>query len=75
VDRGIQLKNITITLEEEERQMTLLALAKLAVERPGWVWALEQIALKMDNRVDEDRAEMFRKFLSLHGSPEGRTTA
>lgn len=50
-----------LTINEDERQLVLLSLAELSLVRPGWLFALEQIALKMDNRTDEGRAEMFDK--------------
>lgn len=53
-----------VELEEGERQMCLLALAKLAVERPGWDYALNRLALKMDNAKD-GRAVMFDQFKVL----------
>ena len=40
---------MTIDITEEQRQATLLALAHLAVERPGWDTMLREIASKMDN--------------------------
>jgi hypothetical protein len=51
-----------ISIEEEERQMILLALAQLALERPGWDDALTRIAQKMDNTTSEGKAEMFEAF-------------
>lgn len=41
--------HLKIEIEEDERQVILMALAHLAVERPGWRNMLEQVALKMDN--------------------------
>lgn len=38
----------TIVLDESQRQMLLLAIAHLAVERPGWEKALSEVARKMD---------------------------
>ncbi len=38
----------TIVVTEEERQMILMALAHLAVERPGWQMILTETASKMD---------------------------
>lgn len=58
--------DVTITLEEGQRQATLMALAHLAVERPGWRWMLSQIALKMDNRDLLGNADLFEKFVKLH---------
>jgi len=43
---------MTAHLEEEERQLVLMALAWLSVERPGWEYALSSVASKMDNLVD-----------------------
>lgn len=40
---------MTIDLDENQRQMTVLALAHLALERPGWDRALREIAAKLDN--------------------------
>lgn len=60
---------VDVHLEEGQRQMTLLALAKLSIERPGWTWALEQIALKMDN-VDGENAVTFRAFIQLHSEDD-----
>jgi len=52
----------TIVITEEERQMMLLALAKLALERPGWNDTLNELALKMDNKDADGRAQMFDNF-------------
>lgn len=30
------MNDITVTIEEGQRQMILLAIARLAIERPGW---------------------------------------
>jgi hypothetical protein len=38
-----------LELEESDRQIVLMALAHLAVERPGWNYALSQIAQRIDN--------------------------
>lgn len=54
-----------VILTEEQRQLTLLALAICAIERPGFLDALEEVALKMDNAAD-GHAEMFRKFWQLN---------
>ena len=56
--------NLKIEIEEDERQVILLALAHLAVERPGWRVMLEQIALKMDNQV-QCVPELFTQFWTL----------
>lgn len=56
-----------IRIEEEERQMILLALAELSLARPGWEDALERIAKKMDNVVGDGpgHAELFHFFRGL----------
>jgi hypothetical protein len=56
----------TLELEEEERQVVLLALATLAVERPGWDDMLNRVALRIDNAVNE-RAQMYDEFRRLRG--------
>lgn len=58
-----------VELEEGERQATLLALAKLSLERPGWDYMLNVIALKMDNQSD-GRAVMYDRFRRIHGPKE-----
>src|SRR6185312_17076508 len=45
---GKGMRSVSLTLDEEERQSVLLALAMLSLERPGWDDALNRIALKMD---------------------------
>ena len=52
---------ITITIEESQRQAILLALAHLAIERPGWHSFLSEIALVMDNNVDS-KPQLFTEF-------------
>lgn len=37
-----------IEINEEQRQMTILALAHLALERPGWDHTLRRLAEKLD---------------------------
>ncbi|MDB6022975.1 MAG: hypothetical protein JWQ04_2832 [Pedosphaera sp.] len=59
-------ENHTIVLDERQRQAVLLALAHLAVERPGWDYMLTQIALLMDNRLPGDRPQMFEDFKRFH---------
>ncbi len=39
---------VVVAFTEEQRQMVLLALAKLSVERPGWDQSLSEIAALMD---------------------------
>lgn len=51
-----------LIIDEGQRQMIILALAKLSMERPGWCHALEEIALLMDNKGEDGRPEMFENF-------------
>jgi len=61
---------IALELEEEERQLVLLALAVLSLESPGFDHALNEIAKKIDNvekvrreyGTQEDRAQTFDQF-------------
>jgi hypothetical protein len=50
-----------ITIDESERQAMLLALAYLAVDRPGWDYMLNELAKKLDN-VKDGRAQMYDEF-------------
>jgi hypothetical protein len=61
-------------MEEGQRQMTLLALAKLSIERPGWLWALEQVALLMDDPEPDGKPYLFEEFRRIHAPAEGETT-
>lgn len=54
-----------LELNEGERQMVLMALAHLSVERPGWDDALNRLALQIDNQGD-GRALMYDDFRTLH---------
>ena len=56
-------------IHEEERQMMLLALAKLSLERPGWDDALNRFACKHDN-VKDGRAVMYDEFRKIHQAEE-----
>lgn len=53
-----------IEIDEGQRQMMILALAHLSIERPGWDTALNELALKMDN-VEDGRAVMYDQFRKL----------
>lgn len=55
---------LVVTFPEEERQMMLMALAHLAVERPGWDDALNRLALKLDIAVT-GKAKMYEGFKDL----------
>jgi hypothetical protein len=54
-----------VTFSEEQRQLLLMALAHLAVERPGFDPALSEIAALMDNPTPKG-PEMFTRFKELH---------
>ena len=54
-----------LKLDESERQMVLMALAHLAVERPGWEYVLHDIALRIDN-AENHRAVLFDEFRAMH---------
>jgi hypothetical protein len=56
---------MTLEIEEGQRQLILLALAILSLERPGFHNALNTIALKIDNNV-EGAAEMYHSFRRLN---------
>jgi hypothetical protein len=51
-----------ITIDESQRQLLLMALAHLAVERPGFDCALREIADKMDN----PGPQLYLDFKRLH---------
>jgi hypothetical protein len=57
------LATMSIEISEEQRQLILLALASLAVERPGFDLAMNTIAIKMDN-VQDGRGELYDQFRS-----------
>lgn len=50
--------------EDGDRQLVLMALAHLAVERPGFDYALNKIAMNIDNVVD-GRAKLYDQFIAL----------
>ncbi len=56
-------------IDEGERQMMLLALAKLSLEHPGWDDALNRLACKHDN-VNDGRAVMYDDFRQIHEADE-----
>lgn len=53
-----------VDLDESDRQMLLMALAHLAIERPGWKFATEAIASKMDNMA-AGKPELYTLFFTL----------
>jgi len=53
---------MTITIDESERQVLLLAMAHLTVERPGWEFMLTEIAKKMDD-IQRGKPWLYTEFL------------
>jgi hypothetical protein len=59
--------DVMVRYDEEQRQLVLMALAHLAVERPGFDQALSKIAMKMDN-LFEGKPELYGRFKELHSA-------
>ena len=55
-----------ISIDEGQRQLILLALATLALERPGFDYALAEIAKLMDNPTSDGKPEMYEDFKRLN---------
>lgn len=55
----IERNGVDVHFDESQRQMVLLALAKLAMDRPGWMEAVAEIAKKMDNIDSDNNPELF----------------
>lgn len=55
-----------VILDESNRQMILMALAHLAVERPGWEWTLSELAKTLDNVSADGRPETFDQLKLYH---------
>ncbi len=55
-----------VEIDESQRQMTVMALAHLSVQRPGWNMALSEIAKKMDN----PDLQMYRDFQTFRESED-----
>lgn len=53
-----------IEIEDGQRQMILLALAELSMSRPGFDYALNEIAIKMDN-VEAGRGKLYDDFRAI----------
>ena len=56
-----------MNLDECDRQLLLMALAHLSIERPGWDYALNRLALQFDIEAD-GRAAMYDQFRALRKS-------
>jgi uncharacterized protein HemY len=63
-------------LDEAERQMVLLALARLSIERPGWDDAINRLALKVDDERNGRAAlyDAFREQQRPAAAQEGRAS-
>lgn len=62
-----------IKLDEEDRQLLLLALARLSLERPGFEYACNLVAAKMDNHkvvAGETRAQAYDEFRIMSVQPQ-----
>jgi hypothetical protein len=55
----VLIKPRNFELGEDHRQMIILAIAKLSIERPGFLQYLEEIAALLGDSID-GRPEMFR---------------
>lgn len=60
------MPNFEIKIEEGQRQLILLALATLALRSPGFDFALNEIAKKIDNTSETNRAIMYDQFRELN---------
>jgi hypothetical protein len=60
------MQDVTVTIDEGQRQMLLLALAKLSIERPGWHAALGDLAATFSTAPTiEDGREMYEQFRAI----------
>ncbi len=55
---------IKLEIDEGDRQLLLLALAVLSLDSPGFDYALNKIAVRIDN-TEADRAIMYDSFRRL----------
>jgi hypothetical protein len=51
-----------VTIDEGQRQLLLLALAKLSIEGPGWHWTLGELAEEFSGRA------LFEQFRKIHNA-------
>jgi hypothetical protein len=56
----------TLTLDESQRQFVLLALAHLAIERPGWDDMISVVVAEMDTALPNGRFQMYEEFKRTH---------
>jgi hypothetical protein len=59
------MDDVSLTIDEGQRQLVLLALAHLALERPGFNDALSRIAKLIDNERRDGKPEMFEQFKAI----------
>lgn len=62
-----------LPLSEEERQVVMMALAALSVERPGWDDMLNRIAIRIDNDKG-GRGELFDVLRGIRLDANARRT-
>lgn len=60
---------MSIEISEEQRQLIILALARLSMERPGWFFMCERTALQMDKRKPDGSAQMFEELRQIYAAP------
>jgi hypothetical protein len=64
---------MTIEIDESQRQMILLALAHLAIERPGWKYACGETAKVMDDGTTFHQFYQLRHDVVRDSLPESPT--
>ena len=55
-----------LELDEGDRQLVLMALAHLAVERPGWEHWCENVAGPIDAKDEAGGPKLMREFAKMH---------
>ena len=58
--------NYTLELTDSDRQVVLMALAHLMVERPGWDSWIEGIARPIDEKDTNGGPKLLREFAKMH---------
>jgi hypothetical protein len=54
-----------LKIDEGDRQLVLMALAHLSIERPGFDDALQRMAAQIDNQTAAGRPELYDNFRAL----------
>lgn len=65
------MNTITLELPEDQRQLVLLALAVLSLESPGFDYAINEVAKKIDN-VANGRALTYDELRRCRSNHESR---